>query len=146
MVEKRKLGSVSHMRRRLAGYENIEVKDVAVYCMVSTSTVRRWLKDGKLKAIRLPSNQYRIRTTDFVDFLRDYDIPIEEEFFQGWCSRSFTVPPGLTGLWQVFGRGRVSHSEAAAMYVYYTYCRSFRLDLYLILRTLGIILSAQGAA
>jgi excisionase family DNA binding protein len=63
------------------GPRHIEVKDIASYCMVSTSTVRRWLKDGKLKAIRLPSNQYRINITDFKDFLKRYDIPVREDFF-----------------------------------------------------------------
>ncbi len=60
--------------------KNIEVKDIATYCMVSTSTVRRWLKDDKLKSIKLPSNQYRIRMVDFIDFLKVYNMPVDEEY------------------------------------------------------------------
>ncbi len=61
--------------------QHIEVKDIADYCMVSTSTVRRWLNNGKLKSIKLPSNQYRVSVDDFFDFLRRYNIPINEDFF-----------------------------------------------------------------
>lgn len=61
-------------------HQHIEVKDVATYCMVSTTTVRRWLKDGKLTSIKLPSNQYRISIEDFKDFLRRYNIPVSKEF------------------------------------------------------------------
>jgi excisionase family DNA binding protein len=62
-------------------YQPIALQDIASYCMVSTTTVRRWLKDGKLTAIKLPSNQYRISITDFRNFLKRYHIPIREEFF-----------------------------------------------------------------
>jgi excisionase family DNA binding protein len=68
-------------RHRSNDHNSIEVKDIAEYCMVSTSTVRRWLHDGKIKAIILPSHQYRISVVDFQDFLRTYDIPIEKSFF-----------------------------------------------------------------
>lgn len=64
-----------------ADYKHIEVKVIAGYCMVSTSTVRRWLENGKLKSIKLPSNQYRISEEDFRNFLMRFDIPIREEFF-----------------------------------------------------------------
>jgi excisionase family DNA binding protein len=61
---------------------HIEVKNVANYCMVSTTTVRRWLKNGTLSAIMLPSGQYRISLADFQDFLKRYNIPIKEQVFR----------------------------------------------------------------
>jgi excisionase family DNA binding protein len=36
------------------------VRDVARKLSVSVWTVRRWIHDGKLHALRLPSGQYRI--------------------------------------------------------------------------------------
>lgn len=65
----------------MAEHFHIEVKDIAAYCMVSTSTVRRWLKNGNLKAIKLPSNQCRVSIMDFKAFLKRYNIPIREDFF-----------------------------------------------------------------
>jgi excisionase family DNA binding protein len=58
--------------------QHITVKDLASYCLVSTSTVRRWMKDGKLKSIQLPSKQHRISVKNFEDFLKLYQIPIKE--------------------------------------------------------------------
>jgi len=62
--------------------QRISVKDIGAYCMVDAGTVRRWLKQGKLKAIKLPSNQSRVSVTDFKDFLTRYNMPIKEEFFR----------------------------------------------------------------
>ncbi len=58
------------------------VKGVADYCLVSKVTVRRWIKSGRLPAIRLPSGHYRISVVDFRGFLGRYDIPIREELFE----------------------------------------------------------------
>ena len=63
--------TVWHMKKR------IKVKDVADYCMVNKITVRRWIKDGKLNAIRLPSGHYRISSVDFREFLDKWNIPVK---------------------------------------------------------------------
>jgi excisionase family DNA binding protein len=57
---------------------SVTVKGVANYCLVSESTVRRWIKDGKLSAFRLPSGQYRITAADFRVFLARFGMPIKE--------------------------------------------------------------------
>lgn len=72
-------------------------------------------------------------------------LPYEADFYIGWRSRRFNVRPGLTGVWQVFGRGRTSFDESAAMDVYYLYRRSFLFDFYLIIKTIGIVLTGKGA-
>lgn len=60
----------------------ITVKDVGSYCMVSSSTVRRWIKEGKMSARKLPSGHYRITTEDFRTFLKQFNMAVREEFFQ----------------------------------------------------------------
>jgi excisionase family DNA binding protein len=57
---------------------SVTVKGIANYCLVSESTVRRWIKDGKISAFRLPSGQYRIIAADFKDFLTRYGMLIKE--------------------------------------------------------------------
>jgi excisionase family DNA binding protein len=57
---------------------SVTVKGVANYCLVSESTVRRWIKDGKIYTIRLPSGQYRITAADFRDFLTRYGMSTKE--------------------------------------------------------------------
>ena len=54
---------------------------VAMYCLVSKSTVLKWIRDGELQAFRLPSGHYRIAKEDFRDLLERYDMPIKEELF-----------------------------------------------------------------
>lgn len=56
------------------------------------------------------------------------------------CSR-----PGLTGLWQVHGRGRTSFDEATAMDIEYVRRWSLALDLSLLIKTIPAILSSRGA-
>lgn len=72
-------------------------------------------------------------------------LPYEAEVFPKWASRRFELRPGLTGVWQVYGRSRVKFEEALAMDVYYVYARSFWLDVILILRTVAVVLRGQGA-
>ena len=60
----------------------LTVKGVADYCLVSRVTVRRWIKGGKLSAIRLPSRHYRVSIADFRDFLRRNNMPIKGELFE----------------------------------------------------------------
>lgn len=71
-------------------------------------------------------------------------LPYEAELFPDWAQRRFTVRPGLTGIWQVFGRNRVSLDEGLAMDLVYTYKRSFWLDLQIMALTVQALLSREG--
>jgi len=51
---------------------------IGKYCLVSTATVRRWIKQGELSAIQLPSRHYRVSIVDFRDFLERWHIPVED--------------------------------------------------------------------
>jgi lipopolysaccharide/colanic/teichoic acid biosynthesis glycosyltransferase len=53
--------------------------------------------------------------------------------------------PGLTGPWQVDGRGRVSFEEMIHMDVHYVRCQSLRVDLIVLTRTLPAVISRRGA-
>jgi lipopolysaccharide/colanic/teichoic acid biosynthesis glycosyltransferase len=57
------------------------------------------------------------------------------------------VRPGLTGLWQVSGRNNLSYGERVKLDVCYARSRSFRGDLAIILRTIGVVFdpSDRGA-
>ncbi len=55
--------------------------DVAKYCGVNFRTVIRWIEKGYLVAYRLPGRgDNRIKLEDFLGFLREYGMPIPEEF------------------------------------------------------------------
>ncbi len=63
---------------KIASRTSVTVKGIANYCLVSECTVRRWIKDGKISALRLPSGQYRITALDFRAFLIRYGMPVRE--------------------------------------------------------------------
>lgn len=55
------------------------------------------------------------------------------------------VRPGLTGLWQVKGRGVTTFQERVAMDVHYVRTRSLWSDILLILQTPAVVLRGRGA-
>lgn len=56
-----------------------------------------------------------------------------------------SVRPGLTGFWQVSGRSRTSFAQRAIYDVYYVRNWSLWLDMYILLRTVWVVLSRDGA-
>lgn len=54
--------------------------------------------------------------------------------------------PGLTGLWQVEGRGEVTFEEMMRLDIRYVRQRTIWLDLLILVRTVPAILLRQGAA
>jgi len=68
-------------------HKRIKIKDIASYCMVSKTTVRRWVESGKLQAIRLPSGHYRINRVDYRNFLESCEIPLREGTFESKSKR-----------------------------------------------------------
>ncbi len=55
------------------------------------------------------------------------------------------VRPGITGLWQVSGRNRTTFEERARFDAYYIQNWSGWLDIYILLRTVWVVLSRDGA-
>jgi lipopolysaccharide/colanic/teichoic acid biosynthesis glycosyltransferase len=60
-------------------------------------------------------------------------------------ARRFDVRPGITGLWQISGRNRLTAKQALDLDVEYVDRRSFRLDLAILCRTIPAVLSRDGA-
>jgi lipopolysaccharide/colanic/teichoic acid biosynthesis glycosyltransferase len=59
----------------------------------------------------------------------------EAELFEAPFQQRFAVKPGITGLWQVSGRSKLSMRKALELDVEYVVRRSFLLDLAIIVRT-----------
>jgi Undecaprenyl-phosphate galactose phosphotransferase WbaP len=53
--------------------------------------------------------------------------------------------PGLTGLWQVSGRNRTTYAERVAFDIYYVRNWSVWMDIYLLAKTVLVVLSGYGA-
>jgi Undecaprenyl-phosphate galactose phosphotransferase WbaP len=61
--------------------------------------------------------------------------------FEDLCS----VPPGVTGLWQVSGRNDTTYAERIELDSYYARHWSVWLDLYILIVTVKVVLFRQGA-
>jgi lipopolysaccharide/colanic/teichoic acid biosynthesis glycosyltransferase len=55
------------------------------------------------------------------------------------------VLPGITGMWQVLGRNRLSFRERVRLDEYYIRNWSLWLDIYIILRTAWVVIRQDGA-
>ncbi len=66
-------------------------------------------------------------------------IPYEAAEYQRWHRHRFSILPGLTGLWQVSGKNKLSFAEMIRLDIRYEKTMSLWLDLLLILRTFPTI-------
>jgi Undecaprenyl-phosphate galactose phosphotransferase WbaP len=55
------------------------------------------------------------------------------------------VVPGITGLWQVSGRNNTTYEERVAYDEHYVHNWSIWLDLYILVRTIKTVITAEGA-
>lgn len=72
-------------------------------------------------------------------------IPYEVEEYNEWHKRRLEAAPGITGLWQVRGRSRVSFDEMIQMDIEYIERQSLWLDLKILLLTPQAVISGKGA-
>lgn len=73
-------------------------------------------------------------------------IPYEVDVYQTWHrGRILEAKPGITGLWQVSGRSRVTFDEMVRLDVKYARTWSLWLDIKIILQTPRAVLFGEGA-
>lgn len=72
-------------------------------------------------------------------------VPCEVEQYSERALARLRVPPGITGRWQVEGRGQVSFDEMVEMDLDYAVHSSLGHDIALILRTVPAVLQGSGA-
>ena len=72
-------------------------------------------------------------------------IPYEAELYQAWhLRRILEGRPGITGLWQVEGRNRVSFDEMVRMDLRYTRTWTLWMDIKILVKTVGAVLRFDG--
>ncbi|RJP79601.1 MAG: sugar transferase [Desulfobacteraceae bacterium] len=62
-------------------------------------------------------------------------IPYEVDQYKNWFSRRFDIVPGLTGLWQVSGKNKLTFHEMIRLDIQYIRSLSFLLDLKILFLT-----------
>jgi exopolysaccharide biosynthesis polyprenyl glycosylphosphotransferase len=71
-------------------------------------------------------------------------LPYEVELYQAGDVRRFDAPPGITGLWQVSGRSRLSFQEMIRLDLQYQENWSLAGDIAILLRTVPELLRGGG--
>jgi two-component system response regulator VicR len=59
--------------------EPLTTGEIARYCHVTHRGVLKWVESGKLKAYRTPGKHSRVSVEDFLNFLKEYNMPIPAE-------------------------------------------------------------------
>ncbi len=69
----------------------------------------------------------------------------EAESYESWQLERLHALPGMTGYWQVYGRGQVPFMEMMRMDIHYVRNQSLWLDLKLLAMTIPAVFSGRGA-
>jgi len=72
-------------------------------------------------------------------------LPTEVEAYEDWQLDRLEVRPGITGLWQVSGRSELSFDEYVRLDLFYIENWSIAYDLFMIAKTIPMLLTARGA-
>ncbi|MGA9119723.1 MAG: sugar transferase [Bacteroidota bacterium] len=72
-------------------------------------------------------------------------LPYEWKHYEDWHKKRLSVTPGCTGMWQVVGRSKVSFQDMVILDLFYSQSVSFHLDLWLLLKTIPVMVFGRGA-
>jgi lipopolysaccharide/colanic/teichoic acid biosynthesis glycosyltransferase len=73
-------------------------------------------------------------------------LPYELEYYSARDRLRLSGKPGLTGLWQVYGRSRVPFQQMVELDIQYLQLQSIWQDLKLIVLTVPVMVSGRGGA
>ncbi|MBA2639147.1 MAG: sugar transferase [Nocardioidaceae bacterium] len=73
-------------------------------------------------------------------------LPRETDQYDAWIRRRLSLRPGMTGLWQVSGRSRLSWNETVRLDLDYVDNWTLAGDLSIVARTVNAVLRRDGAA
>lgn len=72
-------------------------------------------------------------------------LPDEVAEYDAWAMQRLAVKPGLTGPWQVGGRSDVDFDDMVRLDLGYIARRGVRTDLVIILQTIAVVFTGEGA-
>ncbi|MBU1446162.1 sugar transferase [Patescibacteria group bacterium] len=73
------------------------------------------------------------------------EMPFIVETYSKWQRKRLDVKPGVTGLWQILGRKDLPLHENIEYDFYYIQNQSFLLDIVILIRTVGAVITGRGA-
>ena len=67
------------------------------------------------------------------------------ETYKLWHTSRLEVMPGITGLWQIFGRAKLEFDDRLRLDIAYMERASLRLDIYILLMTVFAVFQQRGS-
>ncbi len=71
-------------------------------------------------------------------------LPYEWKHYEEWHKKRLSVTPGCTGMWQVLGRSQVGFQDMVILDLFYSQNATFHLDLWLLLKTIPVMVFGKG--
>jgi exopolysaccharide biosynthesis polyprenyl glycosylphosphotransferase len=137
---------VADAEQRLAGMIDLDALDEPVFKIVGdprVTPIGRWLRRFSLD--ELPQIINVLKGDMSLVGPRPEELKIVERY-DIWQRRRLKMKPGITGLQQVVARGALSSlNERVRFDTYYIRKQSLLLDLVILGRTVGVVLSGRGA-
>jgi exopolysaccharide biosynthesis polyprenyl glycosylphosphotransferase len=128
-------------RAELAGHNEV---DGPIFKMSQDPRVTRvghWLRQTSLDELPQLINVIRGE----MSLVGPRPFPVEEsEKISGWAAARFSVPPGMTGLWQVCGRNALTYDDLRHLDYVYAASWSLLWDLRILLQTPVTVLHRRG--
>jgi lipopolysaccharide/colanic/teichoic acid biosynthesis glycosyltransferase len=72
------------------------------------------------------------------------EVSFALDMYNDWHWKRLSIRPGITGLWQVYGRKGLSFKEMVRLDIEYIERQSLHLDAKILLRTIYVILTGDG--
>ena len=101
-----------------------------------------WMRKSSLD--ELP-NFWNLLTGDMALVGPRPEIPEMLPYYKGEARKKFSVRPGITGLAQISGRGRLSFKDTVALDLEYVEKRSFWFDMKIFFKTIQMVIVRDGA-
>lgn len=73
------------------------------------------------------------------------ELPYLVEQYEPWQRKRFSIPQGITGWWQINGRSEKPMHLHTEDDIYYVQHYSIFLDIYILLKTIIVVIKGQGA-
>ncbi|HDH01823.1 MAG TPA: undecaprenyl-phosphate galactose phosphotransferase WbaP [Nitrospirae bacterium] len=73
-------------------------------------------------------------------------LPRERDFLKEFAEVILSVPPGITGLWQVSGRSNTSYKYRVSLDSWYVRNWNLWLDIVILIKTTRVVLKKEGAS
>lgn len=133
--------NAKELKKELWKYNELEWPDFKISDDPRITKIGRWLRKTSMDELPQLFNVLKGE----MSLVGPRPTSFGSELYHRWQTERLDVIPGMTGLWQVFGRGQVLMDERVRMEIAYVRHRSLGLDFYLLYRTFLVVVTSKGA-